>query len=149
MARSTGDALQVLIKLRRARMLQAQNRLAQVKFPAEEANREVLETQALLQEYALRKLGTVAVSAIRRQQLFAGKVHELVLSRQQQATRLNEETSRRDVVWRQSLTRLRSAEKVLELVQERERVAQERKLRRRSIHRSPASGRWTDHNDSN
>lgn len=149
MARSTGDALQVLIKLRRARMLQAQSRLAQVKIPAEEANREVLETQALLQEYALRRLGTVPVPAIRRQQLFAGKVHELVLSRQLQAARLNEEASRRDLVWRQSLTRLRSTEKVLEVVQDRERIEQERKLRRRSIHRPSASGRWTNHNDSN
>ena len=111
--------------------------------PAQTALREVADTEALEREYALQKLGKTPATSIRRQQIFASKVHDLVLSRRQQASRLNEEVKRRDQVWRQALTSLRSAEKVVAHIQEKERVEEDRKMRRRSIHRPPATGRWT------
>lgn len=129
--------------MRRVRMLQAQSRLAQVKIPAETALREVADTEALEREYALQKLGKTPAPSIRRQQIFVSKVHDLVLSRRQQASRLNEEVKRRDQVWRQALTSLRSAEKVVAHIQEKQRVEEDRKMRRRSIYRPPAAGRWT------
>ncbi len=128
-------------------MLQAQSRLTQVRIPAQTALREVADTEALEREYALQKLGEAPAPVVRRQQLFAGKVHDLVLSRRQHASRLNEEVKRRDQVWRQALTSLRSAEKVVAHIQEQKRVEEDRKLRRRSIHRLPATGRWTDLKD--
>lgn len=143
MVRHSQNALDALLKLRRARMLQARSRLAQVKIPAQTALREVADTEALEREYALQRLGEAPALIVRRHQLFAGKVHDLVLSRRQQASRLDEEVKRRDLVWRQALTSLRSAEKVVAHIRERERVEEDRKLRRRSIHRSPATGRWT------
>lgn len=135
--------LDALLRLRKARMLQAQSRLTQVKIPAQTALREVADTEALEREYALQKLGEAPAPIIRRHQLFAGKVHDLVLSRRQQASRLEEEVKRRDLVWRQAITSLRSAEKVVAHLREREQVEEDRKLRRRSIYRSPATGRWT------
>lgn len=137
------NALDALLRMRRVRMLQAQSRLAQVKIPAQTALREVADTEALEREYALQKLGKTPASAVRRQQIFAVKVHDLVLSRRQQASRLNEEVKRRDQVWRQALTSLRSAEKVVAHIQDKARVEEDRKMRRRSIHRPPATGRWT------
>jgi len=141
-------ALDAMLRLRRVRMLQAQARLAQVKIPAETALREVADTEALEREYALKNLGTASSPVVRRQQLFAGKVRDLVSSRLQQATRLTEEVRRRDTVWRQTLTSLRSAEKVVAHIQKQERVEEDRKMRRRSIHRPLASGRWTGLNES-
>jgi hypothetical protein len=124
-------------------MLQAQSRLAQVQIPAQTALREVADTESLEREYSLQKLGEAPAPTVLRQHIFAGKVHDLVLSRRQQSSRLNEEVKRRDQVWRQALTSLRSAEKVVLHTKEKERVEEERKMRRRSIHRPPATGRWT------
>ena len=143
MARDPQASLQALARLRRVRMLQAQSRVAQIKGHADAANQDVADTEALVNEYALKNLGTVTTPILSRQHLFAGKVQELVASRRQQADRLNDELERRQALWQQTLLQLRSADKTLELVNQRERVEQERKLRRRSIHRPSATGRWT------
>lgn len=129
-------------------MLQAQARLAQIKVPSQTALQEVEDTENLAREYALKRLGEVQMPIARRQHLFGSKVHELVLVRRQQAARLSEEVARRDHAWRQALTSLRSAEKVVAHIQEQKRVEEDRKLRRRSIHRLPATGRWTGLKDT-
>ncbi len=147
MAGRSQNALGALLRLRRVRMLQAQSRLAQVTLPAATALREVADTEALEKEYALANLGEAALPVVQRHHLFAGKIRDLVNSRRQQAIRLNEEATRRETVWRQTLTSLRSAEKVVAHIQKQERVEEDRKLRRRSIHRPLASGRWTGLND--
>lgn len=147
MSNHTRKSLDAVLRLRRVRMLQAQARLAQVKSPSQAAQLEVLETEALAKEYALKKLGQAQLPVVQRQHLFGSKVHELVLVRRQQATRLSEEVVRRDHVWRQALTSLRSAEKVAAHLQVQDRIEQDRKMRRRSIHRPSATGRWTGLND--
>ena len=136
------QSLQRLVRVRKVRLEQAQVRLQDIEQRAHDADRQVRETEALRDEYGLDRLGpAAAIERALRQRRFAGAVNELLQNRRQQAERIAMERQRRQLQMAAARNQLLVAEKLTAAREDAQRREEARKLRRRSIHRRPDSGR--------
>ncbi|MCP5181176.1 MAG: hypothetical protein H6993_12335 [Pseudomonadales bacterium] len=142
-------ALNSLLRLRRARVLQAQARVAASARQLDEIRKQVAEHEGLVSDYGLDRLGAAASpEAVLRNRRFAGKLLDVVDTRRRQASLLQHDLLRQEAAMRLAHRQQRSAELVLEKATAAQNLQAARKLRRRSIHRGDLSGRWENQQES-